>query len=716
MDIGATSICSNYYITGSLYNVTKSYDSASLFTDPCGYGYGNWKTINYTNLQYPTVVTTGCSVPPEGLANGEIGVFWGFNPWGTGNPAETPLFSVPDDVKLVNPSWQTCNSISYGIWDPPIKLTKKTAMVPPTPTLSQQLTATPRSPISTPYGPATAIPIVEGPRTEATQFLPPKPPVNPEPDSPTGDPFSSSSNPTDNARPSEDASIDDPSSNAPSATPPSTQIHPLAQWIKGSASSSLATPAVNVQNPAPGPSPGPRLSVQPDTEDTGFALSLVAPIVMPQPSTVGGQIIPADPDFISLPATTYISGQSGMDIAGTPVGLDVLSQSVNGASPVGSTTIPVSAVSSGIFTVGGQVLTAKSSAIIMDEETIAPGGPGKTIGGTRVSLGSSGLLEVGSSTISLSATEQALSSGLFTVGEQVLTAKSNAIFMEGERITPGGLGKTIGGTQVSLGSSGVLHVGSSTISVSSGIFTVGGQVLTAKSSDIFMEGERITPGGPGKTVGGTQVSLGSSGLLDVGSSTISLSAEQALPTAFTVGSEVFTPNPTAISIDSTTITAGGPGVTVAGTPVKLQASGSLVISNSTFAVNIAPSGSGETIGGASSGLLDVGSTTISFPAEQALPTVFTVGSQIFTPNPTAISMDGTTITAGGPGVTVAGTPVELQASGSLVVGNRTFAVIPTHSSTSPASVISEGRATSRGRSIFFCGVHIFTICIVLATL
>ena len=795
MNIGATSSClPNYTTTGRLYNVTRGYDPASLFTDPCGYGYGNWKTINYSNLQYPAAPGAarannyGCTVPPVGEENGYIGVYHGMVPWGTGNPAATPLFSVPDDVTLVNTSWQTCSVMSYGVWDPPIKLTKETAMVPAAPTLSQQLIATPQSPISTPYGPPTVKPSVEDPKTDAprllpplpsgnadpnsstgdspfsssiptdnarpsevvstndpttdasqlvppvppgnsdpnsstgdspfsssiptdnarpsevvstndpttdaSQLVPPVPPGNSDPNSPTGDSPFSSSDPTDNAPPSENASNDDSASDAPSATPPSNQIYQPAQRITGSASSSIATPIVNIQSPAPSPSPGLRLSEQPAFEDAKFALSPVAPFVLPQTNTVGGQIMPVDRDSISLPATTFISGQSGIDIASAPVELDISSQLVIGGPPIGSTTIPLSAVSSGIFTVGGQLLTVESNAIFMEGVSITPGGRGKTIGGTRVSFGSSGPLEVGSSTIFLSA-EQA-SPTVFTVGGQLFTAESNTIFMEGVTITPAGPGKTIGGTRISLDSSGLLEVGSSTVALSAEqasptVFTVGSQVLTAESNAIFMEGVSITPGGPGKTISGTRVSLGSSGFLEIGSSTIFLSDEQALPTVFTIGSEVFTPNPTAISMDGTTITAGGPGVIIAETPVSLG----------------------------SSGLLEVGSSTIFLSAEQALPTVFTVGSEVFTPNPTAISMDGTTITAGGPGVTIAGTPVDLEASGSLVIGNSTFAVIPTNISASPTNLILEGQATNRGRSMFSCGgyfVTIVTICIALAIL
>ena len=707
--------------------------------------------MNYTDLQYPAAaraINTGCDVPPMGLMNGEVGVFHGFLPWGTGNPAATPLFSVPDDVTLVNPSWKSCGVMSVGVWDPPIKLSRKTAMVPAAPTLSQQLTATPRSPISTPYGPATVVPSVGDREADAPQVLPPIPPENPGSTSPTSDSSFDSSDPPDHARTGEDPSSDGPEPDAPSVMIPSPQTHGSAQGIKGSTSNVMATPVAKVQSPAPGLSPEPKLSVQPGVEDTRFALSLVAPAASSYSDTVGGQFLAAIPDFISPSAPPVISDQSEVDIADTPVELDALSQLAIGDSAlalpvstlplvhtiadppfsaepsgfavvdgggsvlpggasetisgtvaalasvtlqIGSTAIPLSAAPSIIFTVGEQIFTAESNAIFMPGERIARAGWGTTIDGTQVSLGSSGLVDIGSSTISLLA-DQALPT-VFTIGNEVFTPNPTAISMDGINVTAGGPGVTIAGTQVSLDSSGLLIVGSSTISLSADqtlptVFAIGSEIFIPNPTESSMDGIMITAGGPGVTIAGTQVSLGSSDLLVIGSSTISLSADQSLPAVFTVGSGVFTPNPTAISMDGTTITAGGPGITIAGTPVSLG----------------------------SSGLFVIGSSTISLPADKILPTVFTVGSEVFTPNPTAISMDGTTITAGGSGITIAGTSVDLQASGTLVIGNSTFAVLPTNLYTSAISTIFESQAIRRRRNRFFGGAFVITICIVLVAL
>ena len=645
--------------------------------------------MNYTDLQYPAAaraINTGCDVPPIGLMNGDIGVFHGFLPWGTGNPAATPLFSVPDDVTLVNPSWKTCGVMSVGVWDPPIKLSKKTAMVPAAPTVIQRLTATPRSPISTPYGPATVVSSVGEPEAGAPQVMPSIPPENPGLTPPTTDSSFDSSDPPDHARTGEDPSNDGPAPDAPSVMIPSPQTHGSDQSIKGSTSNLIATPVGNVQSPAPGLSPEPKLSVQPDVEDTRFALSLVAPVATSYSDTAGGQFLAAIPDFISPSAPPVISDQSGVDIADTSVELDTLSQLAIGDStlPLPVSTLPL------VHTIADPPFSAEPSgfAAVDGGGSVLPVGALETISGTVAAL-ASGTLQIGSTAIPLSAAP----SMIFTVGEQIFTAESNAIFMPGERITRAGWGTTIDDTQVSLGSSGLVDIGSSTISLLADqalptVFTIGNEVFTPNPTAISMDGINVTAGGPGVTIAGTQVSLDSSGLLVVGSSTISLLADQTLPTVFTVGSEVFTPNPTAIPVNGTTFTAGGPGVTIAGTQVSLG----------------------------SSGLLIIGSSTISLSADQTLPAVFTVGSGVFTPNPTAISMDGTTITAGGPGITIAGTPVDLQASGTLVIGNSTFAVIPTNLYTSATSPIFESQAIRRRGNRFFGGAFVITICIVLAAL
>ena len=56
--------------------------------------------------------------------------------------------------------------------------------------------------------------------------------------------------------------------------------------------------------------------------------------------------------------------------------------------------------------------------------------------------------------------------------------------------------------------------------------------------------------------------------------------------------------------------------------------------------------------------------------------MYTVAGQVFTPNPSAFSIAGTTISAGGPAATVGGTVISLDPSGTLVIGSSTIPLLP----------------------------------------
>lgn len=300
------------------------------------------------------------------------------------------------------------------------------------------------------------------------------------------------------------------------------------------------------------------------------------------------------------------------------------------------------------YTVGNQVFTPSPTAFPVGGTTISAGGPGVTIAGTPVSLGSLANLIIGTSTTTQMSAESLPEP--FIVGNQIFTPNPTAFAIGGATISAGGPGVSISGIRVSLGPSGDLVIGTSTATLLNteappSVITVGDKVFTPNPFSFPFEGTTISAGGPGVTIAGTPIILGPSGELVIGTSTTMLLDTQAPPSALTVGNEVLTPNPTAFSIDKTTLSAGGPGSTVAGTPISLGLSGDSVIGTSTMVI----------------------STKASVNSE-----VYTVGGQVFTPNPTALSIDGTTVLAGGVGVTIAGTPVSLASNGNLVVGNSTL--------------------------------------------
>ena len=147
--------------------------------------------------------------------------------------------------------------------------------------------------------------------------------------------------------------------------------------------------------------------------------------------------------------------------------------------------------------------------------------------------------------------------------------------------------------------------------------------------------------------------------------------DKALPLLFTLGNQVFTPHPAGFPIDGATISAGGQGLTIAGTAIQLESSGILKIGTS---------------------VVSMGNTAIV--GDDLQLAAYSVGGQVFTPNGIAFRIAGTTIAAGGPGVTISGTPIRLETSGILKIGT---------SATSIANVASKTahfRLASMGTDIF----------------
>ena len=252
-----------------------------------------------------------------------------------------------------------------------------------------------------------------------------------------------------------------------------------------------------------------------------------------------------------------------------------------------------------------------------------------------------------------------------TIAGHTVMPNPVGMVIAGSSVFPGGSAITISNTPISLDPAGVLLVGSSSFSLPPrSKFTVGAHTFTAASTGFVLNGATISPGAAAQWVDSTRVSLGLSGALAIGSSTISLPILLSTPTAtsvYTVAGQSFTPNPSAFSIAGTSISAGGPAVTVAGTIVSFGQSGALAIDGTTISLRTPPP---------------------TFPADSP----FIVAGQTFTPNPSAFSIAGTTISAGGSAVTVAGTVISRQPSGTLIVGSST---IPLSASQTPSPALMD---------------------------
>lgn len=329
----------------------------------------------------------------------------------------------------------------------------------------------------------------------------------------------------------------------------------------------------------------------------------------PKPTFVveGSSLIVDPSSAISIVGTTIFAGGSGVNIPETSVSIGPSAIMVEGSIvPVQSAALDSTVVSA-----------ASQAATINDPSTVAVGGTTLSIGGdpvtlahTIISLAPSGKLMIkpeeghdgdlagifvsetsnlvsqGSSSIANIGGYNAMTAtpAVFTVAGKDFTANPSAFSIDGTMLSAGGAGIIISGTSISLASSGHLIIGSNTATLlSQTIFKVAGQKFTANPSAFSMDSTTLSIGGAGITISGTPISLGPSGKLMVGSSTVTLSPPptNAPPlSTFTIDGQTYIGNASELSLDGNTLLAGGTGLTISGTPISLEASGSLRVGSS----------------------------------------------------------------------------------------------------------------------------------------
>ena len=303
-----------------------------------------------------------------------------------------------------------------------------------------------------------------------------------------------------------------------------------------------------------------------------------------------------------------------------------------------------------IFAIGAQTFTANPTGFNIDNTVISPGDAAHTVDGTSISLDKSGVLAIGSSTVSLTnpVTTVSVVAGQTFIPDPI-SADDPAI--------------TVSGTVVSLDQSGALRIDGSTTSLASPpdpspskVYTIAGQIFTPNPSAFFITNSVVSAGGPAATIDGTIISLGQSGALVIGSSTVNLPTQIHTPynKAYTIAGQTFTPNPSAFSIASTTISAGGPAVTIDGTIITIQPSGTVLLGSSTII---------PLLNSHSTFSSDNDITIDGLQIEVQQSSFLVVG-------------DGVTLSAGASGMSISGTVVSLESGGETldVDGTRRFAL------------------------------------------
>lgn len=171
-------------------------------------------------------------------------------------------------------------------------------------------------------------------------------------------------------------------------------------------------------------------------------------------------------------------------------------------------------------------------------------------------------------------------------GEEITVINPSVIALDGATLVEGAGVATVFNEILSLGSSDALVIVSPSRTGKDNfeplVLTVAGQIVSAAvgTNAIIVGSLTLAAGGPGVTLSGTPVSLATSGVVVAGTSSLPI----AVPPAITIGSQVYAVSsigPGDIVVASRTITPEGPAVTISGTLVSLAPSDVLIVGNAT---------------------------------------------------------------------------------------------------------------------------------------
>ena len=566
------------------------------------------------------------------------------------------LIALPDRVRSLDPMWEACTEAFYftGL-DPPRALHPGTSMVAPAVTASDpSVTPNPVQPMpSLPTITGSAPKILGNDALRTGKLLVPEPSADipPAAKSPAG------SAPVVNPQPHPG----DPSDETTSINPPSSLHFGSGPQDANPNSMSPAQLSQLSQALAPAPSPASNPVSKPTTTDPNAepGAGPVNPVV--EPGTDGttavgaGKSSPApSPAHIVLGSSTYQLPQ-------------VTAQPVPVPTVAGT---PLVDVGGGNYKVGSQILS--------------PGGATANVGGTSVHINPQGTPVVGSQTYSpvqIAATT--------TIGSHTLVANTAGVIVDGQQIQPNASPADVGGVPVQIQSPAVGNSPAGTDPASATdpapILNVpGAQALTQIPSNpnaYMLAGTTLLPGSSAAVISVASYSLAPSGVLIIGTSTVPLATAAAgsgANGALTAGNKVFTPlGSTAIEVNGATLSLNGSATTDDGAILSL-ASGGVVVGSFTYAYATpahAPNASATT-------------------QEVPITTALNVAGQTFIANPSDFGIAETAISAGGPGMTISGTPVVLESGGNLVIGSSTVPLESTSIGTAASStaVTFEGSA------------------------
>ena len=628
------------------HDVTVGYPPNALSTSHCDLAYTmsaqQYQAINYTELEYPppNSVLTDC---PH--ASGQPDVGGGtYNP-SASNEAANPFFSIPGALNWVDPAWSTCIPVTYGVFDPPIALSKASQMVAQTAVGASgpvAESAAPGSSATPNAAPVTVVPgALHGGNNPAPGALSPASVLI--------------------AGPTSTAEVElNPSVSLVLAPDESVVFHGgdkapsflvgetfLLTTASASVNEVLATPAAS-NNP-------PQQTTSEEAPIPVVNTPSYNSVLMATPSSVV-----AAPTAAAQPAVSPVNAPvNNSPAANSPA---VTAPAVNGPavnSPV--TNPPATAVNnpvvvaspSPVVVAGSTAAPASNGGVVIASSTYTPGSQA-TVGGQVISVGTNNIVQSGTTQNVPTQTEP---TPVLVGGNSVESAPSGGVVIASSTYEPG-VTAQVAGTPISVGSSNIV-VASSTHAIPS-VAAVVPQAAPVAS--------QAAPAPTPVLVGGNSVVNAPGGGVVIASSTYQPGVQaQVSGTPISVGTDN-------IAVDSSTYALpSAPSATpvlIGGSTIAAASSGGIVIAGSTYQPGVVAQVAGTPISVGTSNVV-INSQTVGLPS--AAPQ---------TPAPTAVQTPSQTP------VLVGGQSIVKASGGGVVIGSSTIA--PGSQATVSGTVVTAG--------------------------
>ena len=612
------------------HDVTVGYPPNALSTSHCDLAYTmsaqQYHQINYTELQYPppNSALTDC---PHASGQPDVGGDL-YNP-SASNEAGFPVFSIPGALNWVDPAWSTCIPVTYGVFDPPIALSKTGQMVAQTDAGAFTPVAETAAPGSYATPNAAPVTFVPGGNALAPGALSPASVLIAGPTSTSEaegqDPISGTG--------SVEAYGFHGGDKAPSYLDAATALVPSV-----SINEVLATPAAP-NNPAQ----------QATSEE-------VAPIPVVNTPSYNSVLVATPNSVVAVPTA---AAQPAVSPVNAPVNNPPAANAPAVNSPV--TNAPTNVVNnpvvvaspSPVVVAGSTAAPAPNGGVVIASSTYAPGSQA-TVGGQVISVGTNNVVQGGTTQNVPTQTEP---TPVLVGGNSIKSAPSGGVVIASSTYQPGVVAQ-VAGTPISVGSSNIV-VASSTHAIPSVAAVVPQAAPVASQA-----GPAPTP----VLVGGNSIANAPGGGVVIASSTYQPGVQaQIAGTSISVGTDN-------IAVDSSTYALpSAPSATpvlIGGSPIAKAPSGGIVIASSTYQPGVVAQVAGTPISVGTDNVV-INSQTVGLP--NAAPQ---------TPAPTAVQTPAQTP------VLVGGQSIVKASGGGVVIGSSTIA--PGSQATISGTVVTAG--------------------------